>query len=237
MIFRSFLPYSGLFFAVLAGVVNSATDNQHIRTAVDRFMQQHQQQLQQQYDQKTRIDQQILQLDSRLKLAACEAPLDTELSSQNHIGRITVKVSCPLGSRWTLYVPVNVDLFREVVVMRSPAARGAALQRSQLSLREINVSQLRGQYFLNPDQVIGMVAKRPISADEPVMYSQLEPPVMIKKGEAVYVTAKSGTLQIKTPGTALMDGREGEQISVRNNRSNRVIEARITGPGQVEVVM
>ena len=36
---------------------------------------------------------------------------------------------------------------------------------------------------------------------------------------------------------ALSDGTIGKQISVRNQRSNRVIRARVVGPGQVEVAM
>ncbi|WP_445939505.1 flagella basal body P-ring formation protein FlgA, partial [Pseudomonas sp.] len=36
---------------------------------------------------------------------------------------------------------------------------------------------------------------------------------------------------------ALSDGIVGKQISVRNQRSNRVIRARVIGPGQVEVAM
>jgi flagella basal body P-ring formation protein FlgA len=39
------------------------------------------------------------------------------------------------------------------------------------------------------------------------------------------------------PGEALSDGGLSEQIRVRNLNSQRVVKARVTGPGQVEVSM
>ncbi|NEP50997.1 MAG: flagellar basal body P-ring formation protein FlgA, partial [Moorea sp. SIO3C2] len=52
----------------------------------------------------------------------------------------------------------------------------------------------------------------------------LEQPLLIKRGDSVVVTARTGTLTVKMPGTALMDGHRGEQISVRNKQSNRVVD-------------
>ena len=60
---------------------------------------------------------------------------------------------------------------------------------------------------------------------------------MIKRGESVVMTAKSGALQVRIQATALTDGHAGEQISVRNKQSKRVVEARVIGPGKVSVVM
>jgi flagella basal body P-ring formation protein FlgA len=39
------------------------------------------------------------------------------------------------------------------------------------------------------------------------------------------------------PGEALESGSIGQQIRVRNTRSERTVRARITAPGQVEVDM
>ena len=245
MIVRSFFSgYRGLFALLLSllpgwlgAATQVATDNTQIRAAVDQFLTGHSNALAQQYGEGTRIDYSILQLDSRLALAPCPAPLATELSGQNRIGRVNIKVSCPEENRWSLYVPADIGLFRPVVVNSSPIAKGSALQRDQLRLREMNISQISGEYFTRYDDVVGLVARRPLNPDEPVLAQQLEPPVVVRRGESVFMTAKSGTLLVRMPGVALTDGREGEQIPVRNQRSQRVVDARVTGPGQVEVLM
>jgi len=51
------------------------------------------------------------------------------------------------------------------------------------------------------------------------------------------ISAGNSTIQVKMPGEALSAGSVGEQIRVRNLNSKRVVKARVTGPGQVEVAM
>ena len=42
-------------------------------------------------------------------------------------------------------------------------------------------------------------------------------------------------MSITTKGTALSDGILGEQIKVKNNKSNRIIDAKVSGVGKVLV--
>jgi flagellar basal body P-ring formation protein FlgA len=53
----------------------------------------------------------------------------------------------------------------------------------------------------------------------------------------VVISARSGAINVRMPGEALSGGILGQQISVRNLTSQRVIKARVMGPGQVEVEM
>ena len=59
----------------------------------------------------------------------------------------------------------------------------------------------------------------------------------MRKGDQVVINARSGTLTVRMPGEALSDGGLSEQVRVKNLNSKRVIKARITGPGQVEVAL
>ena len=59
----------------------------------------------------------------------------------------------------------------------------------------------------------------------------------MRKGDHVIISARSGTLSVKMPGEALSDGGLSEQIRVKNLNSNRIIKARVTAPGQVEVAL
>ncbi|TNF13666.1 MAG: flagella basal body P-ring formation protein FlgA, partial [Vibrionaceae bacterium] len=42
-------------------------------------------------------------------------------------------------------------------------------------------------------------------------------------------------MSITTKGTALSDGTFGEQIKVKNDKSNRIIDAQVSGIGEVTV--
>src|SRR5262249_49475365 len=58
-------------------------------------------------------------LDSRLRLAACGAPLKAALpSGATFRARMTVAVSCAGPSTWTVYVPVNIETQTSVLVLR-----------------------------------------------------------------------------------------------------------------------
>src|SRR6186713_147239 len=50
------------------------------------------------------------QLDTRLRLARCSAPLGASLTQGAHLqARTAVGVSCRAGATWTVYVPVSVE--------------------------------------------------------------------------------------------------------------------------------
>ena len=92
-------------------------------------------------------------------------------------------------------------------------------------------------YLLDPAQAIGMQLKRNVSADNVLSYTQLENNRIVRRGDKVVISSGNSSVSVKMPGEALEDGTQGEQIRVRNTRSNRVIRARVTGPGQVEAGM
>ena len=237
MTVRRLLLLLSLTLITLSQSAVAAVNSQMIKASVDRFMSDYIAQLSSSYDADTRIDYRIRNLDPRLAMADCPQPLVTELKSTNPIGNINIRVSCQQQRPWSLYVPVEVDVYRQIVTAAIPIARGLQLQASQLQLREINVNQLNGSYFTTIDAVVGLQAKRPFAADAAMIANYLEPPVLIKKGETVTVTAKSGGLTVNIRGEALTDGHQGEQISVRNNQSKRVIEAYVTAQGELIIPM
>ena len=237
MIVRSFLLlFTGLIIAI-SPVASAAVSSEAIKSRVSHFMAEHIALVAEDYGNNVRIDFTINQLDPRLTMKNCPQALSAELKSQNTIGRINIRISCQQKNLWSLYVPVEVDLFRPIVTTVMPVAKGTLLTQSQLEMREMDISQLSGTYFTDINAVIGMQAKRPLRADKPIIAGYLEPPLMIKKGESVQMTAQSRGLMVRIPGIALSDGHHGEQIRVRNSQSNRVVEARVSSHGQVTIPM
>lgn len=191
-----------------------------------------------QSDIEGRTEIQVNTLDPRLRLALCDTQLTTTLESPAQpMGRVTVKVRCDGSSPWTVFVPAQVHLYRNVVVTTRPLQRGTVLDANSVGLKERDVGQLNQAYFTELDQAFGQKLSRGVVMDQVVSAAQLELMETIHKGDSVVISAQGSGLSVRMPGEALSNGGMGEQIRVRNQNSNRVIKARVIGPGQVEVAM
>lgn len=185
-----------------------------------------------------RYEIQVNQLDPRLRMPMCDKELTASLESPaKPLGRVTVKVRCEGSSPWTVFVPAQVRLFRDVVTTARPLRRTGIVEPQDVVLRERDISAISQGYLTSLDQAIGQRLTRPMVADQVVTLVHLEQAEVIRKGDQVVITARSGTLSVRMPGEALANGGMAEQIRVKNLNSQRVIKAQVTAPGQVEVAM
>ncbi|SFH84146.1 flagella basal body P-ring formation protein FlgA [Pseudomonas guineae] len=181
---------------------------------------------------------QINRLDPRLRLPLCAQPLTTTLESPAEpIGRVTLRVRCDSNAPWTVFVPGQVRLYREVVIVNRPLKRDSLVTDMDIVLAERDVGLLNQGYLTTLQQAIGKKLTRPLLPDQVLAPIHVQIAEAIRKGDQVVISARSGGINVRMPGEALSDGTVGRQISVRNKRSNRVIRARVVGPGQVEVAM
>lgn len=190
--------------------------------------------------QDARYEISVNRLDPRLRLPLCPADaISAQLESPAvPVGRVTVRVSCDSSEApWRLFVPATVDLFQQVVISTRPLPRQAVISAADIALRERNLGQISGGYLLQPEQAIGLRVRRPIAADAVLSPNQLEQDEAVKRGDRVVITAANSRVAVRMPGEALESGSIGNQIRVRNTRSDRIIRARVIGPGQVEVGM
>jgi flagella basal body P-ring formation protein FlgA len=185
-----------------------------------------------------RYEIEVKQLDPRLRMPMCDKELTATLESPAiPIGRVTVKVRCDSTSPWTVFVPAQVRLFRDVVTTTRPLKRAGFIEPGDVMLRERDISLIGQGYFTSTDQAIGQKLTRPTVADQVLTLVHLEQAEVISKGDQVVITARSGTLSVRMPGEALSNGGLREQIRVKNLNSQRVIKAQVMAPGQVEVAM
>ena len=185
-----------------------------------------------------RYEIQVNQLDQRLRMPMCDKELTASLESPaKPLGRVTVKVRCEGASPWTVFVPAQVRLFRDVVTVTRPLRRAGIVEPDDVTLRERDISLIGQGYFTSVDQAIGQRLTRPMVTDQVITLVHLEQAEVIRKGDQVVITARSGTLSVRMPGEALSNGGMAEQIRVKNLNSRRVIKAQVTAPGQVEVSM
>ncbi len=181
---------------------------------------------------------QINRLDPRLRLPLCDQELITTLESPAEpIGRVTLRVRCAGSAPWTVFVPGQVRLYREVVTATRPLKRETVVTEMDVALAERDVGLLSQGYLTTLKQAIGKKLTRTLLPDQVLAPVHVQQAEVIRKGDQVVISARSGGISVRMPGEALSDGAMGKQISVRNLGSKRVVRARVTGPGQVEVAM
>lgn len=180
----------------------------------------------------------VNRLDPRLRLPLCDQPLTVQLESPAQpLGRVTTRVRCEGSAPWTVFVPAEVRLYRQVAVLTRPLKRMSVVGATDLSMVERDVGQLGQGFLTDPAQAIGKKLTRQLPSDQVLAPNHLQVAEVIRRGDRVVISAGNGTISVRMPGEALSDGAPGRQINVRNLRSQRVVRARVIGPGQVEVAM
>ncbi len=177
-------------------------------------------------------------LDSRLRLAECSDKLTYKVIEPPHNAHnITVKTSCKGKQRWTVYIPATVNMYEDIVVANRSLARGELLMEDDLSYKRVNVASIGRGLVNDLDNVYGLELKRPVRAGELLRQNYLKKPDVVLKGQQVVLSTESRFLTVETTGTALVNGYVGERIKVKNEKSNRVIDAEVIAPGRVSVAI
>jgi len=184
-----------------------------------------------------RIDISVGNLDNRLRLANCETPVEFINQDQSGLGgNISVKAECNSGKIWSVHVPAQVTIYRQIAIAGRAIARGEVISHAHLSSSVINVSSIRQTFFADADAIVGKEAKRNISQGEPFKTALLDAPTAVKRGEIVMLESLAGSIKVSSAGTAMADGRVGQKIRVRNNSSERVISGVVVSQGLVQTL-
>jgi len=183
-------------------------------------------------DLKIKVDS----LDSRLKLANCETPLEAYLPQNSRINaRVTVGIRCNSNKPWQLYVPVSIAKITEIYVASNALMKGDIVSAEDLRLVQTDINKLRTRPITNPESIIGMVVKRNISTGSPFSKRYIKLPTIVKRGDAVNIIASTTGLNIRMVGKAMGSGALGQRIRVKNTSSKRMVEAIVVDANTVKV--
>lgn len=218
---------------VLSDTVSDSTAlRQQVSAAIDQYLSELK------GNRYTRMEADVQPLDTRLQLAECPVALAVEHYPKERIGgRITLMVSCETDNRWSVRIPANLQLYDMVVVAGNSIPMGTQLTGKELSLQEMDVAPLYRGYYRDISLVTGFVTKRPIPAGQVLSPITVNPANLVSKGETVAILAEGPGITIRALGVALTDGAMGDVIQVKNTKSNKVVEGRITAPGQIKVAL
>ena len=178
-------------------------------------------------------------LDTRLQLQDCAKPLTytPQSTGGKAWGRTTIQVSCDTQIRWSLYVPATITAYGPVVVTNTALSKNQLISAENVYIEERELNSIGTQFFANLDQVIGKATRSNVSAGAVMGPGAVEEPVLVKRGDTVSIRAQAGGIAVVMQGTAKANGRKGQQITVENTSSKRIIRAQVTGIGQVATTM
>ena len=178
----------------------------------------------------------LAKMDSRLNLKPCSKPLKIDFThAAKTMGNTSLSIRCPAPVEWKITLPVRISVFDDVIVNKTPLIKGQKIDENALAYKKTDVSRLNQGYFSKASQLAQLQAKRNLPAGSILNPGNLSPRQLVKSGEQVTILFRSNGLSIKSTGRALQSAHIGEAVKVRNSGSNRVIEARVSAPGQVTV--
>ncbi|NJN51456.1 MAG: flagellar basal body P-ring formation protein FlgA [Gammaproteobacteria bacterium] len=178
-----------------------------------------------------RVEVAMQPLDSRLRFPDCD---DLSIDVQGSpIGRASALARCTSPQPWSANLPARIIVSHPVVVLARATARGSVLSSGDLAMEDRDLSDLRGQYFVDAAAVVGSELRRDLAPGSALAPRHLKTPLAVQRGDQVAITSSHGKVVVHATGIAMGRGAPGEQISVRNSQSERVIKAWIVGPGRV----
>lgn len=118
----------------------------------------------------------------------------------------------------------------KIPVLAAPLKRDDVISASDLIWMEVPANKLRDDTALKEADLVGLSARGLIQPNEPVSTSLLVAPKMIKRGQMVTLSLSAGRITLTAKGKALHDARLGEIVRVENPDSQKILQAKVTGP-------
>ena len=152
-------------------------------------------------------------------------------------GRVLVTVRITDGDR-VLHrqrVIAQVESMRTLYVAVAGLARGSIVTPAQITQRRMPSSQVPAGAVNDRLAIEGSRLRRTVEPGSPFRKAWLEQPVWVKRGDPVSLQASRGRVSVTAVGVALVAGRRGETIRVRNADSRKIIVGRVIAPDTVRM--
>lgn len=175
------------------------------------------------------------ELDPRLHLAPCRSVQPFLPATSRPWGKTRVGLRCVDGpTRWTVYLPVTVQVFARALVAAGPLPAGAVIADADLHEAEVDLAAAPGAALVLPAQAVGRTLARSLAAGDTLREPDLKARQYFAAGETVRVVAAGHGYSISAEGQAMQAGLEGQTVRVRMDGS-RLVTGTAVGDHRVEV--
>jgi flagella basal body P-ring formation protein FlgA len=195
--------------------------------------------LKEEFSHNPSLDVQVKGLDweSEQVLPAKASKIEAEVLGSAVGGKMPVRISAynnsDLSARFL--ATAIVDDWKAVPIVRGRLDKGAVIRNEDVQVIRANLATLPQDISLNVGEVVGRRAIRSLGNGEAIRKSDIDLPPVIEKGKVVSMIYSSGGFTAKATGIALQDGREGDKIELKNDRSQKVVKGKILNPSEVSI--
>jgi len=138
--------------------------------------------------------------------------------------------------RFAIWARVTVTARLVQVVAVESLRAGQPVEPRLLRLQTTRGFPLPAKFAGSIEQVAGRLPLLNIPAGSPIHLNQLVAPFDVNRGDVVDVEVRSGAARLSFSGKAETDGRSGDMVSIRNEGTKRLFQARVSGKGRALVI-
>jgi flagella basal body P-ring formation protein FlgA len=124
-----------------------------------------------------------------------------------------------------------------VPVYTRALARGDVIRAADVMMQRLPRSQAQSDAVNDPAAAIGQAVRRTTRPGQLVATSDLTKPEIIGRNDPITLVYETPGIVLSIRAKALQAGADGDVIPVLNIQSNRVVQATVTGPGRVSVIL
>ena len=125
-------------------------------------------------------------------------------------------------------VPVQVKIFALVPVAVTNIKSGGAFSENNIKIERKEVTNIKRDDVITQNYAFGLFTKRNVNIGMIITKSMLDMGFGIKRGEKVVIVAVSGAISVKSMGVALNDAEVGQDIRVKRDGINTVLNGTVS---------
>jgi len=184
-----------------------------------------------------RVQWELGQLDSRLRLASCENVQAYLPAGSRLWGSTRVGLRCERGPvRWNVYWPVKVQVWSEGLVASTHLRPGQLITQDGLQMAEVDLAASSSPALLDVSDVLGRSVQRTVAPGHALREDDLKARRWFLAGDVVQLRVKGQGFAIGSQGQALGPGDEGRCARIRLD-GGKVVCAEPVGERLAEILL
>jgi flagella basal body P-ring formation protein FlgA len=155
------------------------------------------------------------EIDSRLRLAACEHTEVFLRPGGRLWGRSFVGYRCRQHPGWSISVPVTVRLYGLALVAAQSLPALQSISTAAVRQEEVEMTREPGGVVVDAAQLEDRICTRGLEPGQPIPLNALRAVPAVGQGDAVKLVGLGSGFSISTDGVALATAAAGESVRVR----------------------